>query len=69
MNTTPILKGSVVKYKNGWMEVRAVFKNHVNLGPIFHSKTTIKKVPLTEVTEDRDAWYEAWSKSETYQSM
>ena len=65
----PIEKGSVVLYKNGWMEVTARFNKHVNLGHIFHGKTVIKKVPLTEVVEDRDAWYEMWSKSETYQSM
>ena len=64
-----IEKGSVVRYKGGWMEVTARFKNHVNLGHIFHSKTTIKKVPLTEVVEDKEAWYAVWTKSESYQSM
>ncbi len=62
-------KGSVVKYKTGWMEVRAVFKDTVNLGPIFGSKTTIKKVPKTEVKLDYDAWHEAWTKSESYRCM
>ena len=62
-------KGSVVKYKDGWMEVTARFNHHVNLGHIFQSKTTIKKVPLNEVFEDRDAWHAEWSKSESYQSM
>lgn len=65
----PIVKGSIVKYQDGWMEVTAKFKNHVNLGGIFQGKTRIKKVPLSEVKEDRDAWYEQWSKSETYQCM
>ena len=65
----PITKGSVVHYKEGWMEVTAAFKTTVNLGHIFHGKTTIKKVPLNEVYEDRDAWYEAWSKTEAYQCM
>jgi hypothetical protein len=65
----PVEKGSIVRYKDGWMEVKAKFKTHVNLGHIFHSKTTIKKVPLNEVYEDRGEWYENWSKSETYQSM
>ena len=64
-----ITKGSIVKYKTGWMEVRAVFKNTVNLGPIFHSKTTIKSVPINEVTEDHNGWYEVWSQSETYRCM
>lgn len=61
--------GTVVKYKNGWMQVRAVFKETVNLGPIFGSKTTIKKVSHSEVYPDYDNWNAAWSKSETYQSM
>jgi len=62
-------KGSVVKYKDGWMEVTAVFKTTVNLGSIFHGKTKLKKVPRVEVTPDHDNWYASWQKSETYQSM
>lgn len=65
----PIQKGDVVRYKHGWMEVTACFKNHCNLGHIFHCETVIKKVPLSEVVEDKEAWYEMWSKSESYQSM
>lgn len=64
-----IIKGSIVKYKDSWMEVTARFKNHVNLGRIFHGKTTIKGVPLTEVKEDHDEWYKVWEQSETYQCM
>jgi hypothetical protein len=62
-------KGTIVKYKTGWMQVRAVFKNTVNLGPIFGSNTTAKKVSQSEVYPDHDNWQSAWSKSETYQSM
>lgn len=62
-------KGMVVRYKDGWMEVTAVFKNHVSLGPIFHGKTKIKGVPKGEVKPDHDAWYSEWAKSETYQCM
>jgi len=68
MNDT-LTKGTVVRYKDGWMQVRAVFSKTVNLGSIFGSKTTIKGVPKSEVKPDYDAWSEAWSKSETYQSM
>jgi hypothetical protein len=64
-----VVKGSVVKYKDGHMRVTARFKNHVNLGGVFAGKTSIKKVPLAEVSEDREKWYEEWSKSETYQCM
>jgi hypothetical protein len=69
MNENGITKGTVVRYKDGWMEVTAKFKNHVNLGSIFYGKTRIKKVPLSEVYADHDAWYEQWSKSEAYQCM
>jgi hypothetical protein len=62
-------KGSVVRYGDGWMEVTAAFKNHVNLGSIFYGKTRIKKVPTSEVYYDHDAWYARWSESETYKSM
>ncbi len=62
-------KGSVVKYKDGWMEVRAVFNTTVNLGSIFGSKTRIKGVPISEVKPDYDAWYAEWSKSEAYMCM
>lgn len=68
MNDT-LNKGTVVRYKDGWMEVRAVFKNTVNLGPIFHGKTTIKGVPKDEVKPDYENWLNVWTKSETYQSM
>jgi hypothetical protein len=64
-----LTKGTVVRYKDGWMEVRAVFKNTVNLGPIFGSKTTVKGVPKSEVKPDHDTWYDAWSKSDTYMCM
>ena len=64
-----IAKGSVVKYKNGWMEVRAVFKTTVNLGPIFQDRTTVKGVAINEVTPDYDGWHKEWTQSETYMSM
>lgn len=65
----PIEKGSVVKYKDGWCRVTAKFKNTVNLGGIFNEKLYHKGVPLSEVFEDHDAWYEQWTQSETYKSM
>jgi len=70
-----ITKGSIVRYKNdatghdGWMEVRAVFKNTVNLGSIFQGRTTLKSIPIAQVTPDYDAWYATWQKSEAYQCM
>jgi hypothetical protein len=67
--TTPLVKGSIVKYQNGFMEVRAVFKNTVNLGPIFYSRTTVKGVARELVVPAYDEWHEYWSKSEAYQSM
>lgn len=68
MNDT-LTKGTVVRYKDGWMSVRSVFKNTVNLGPIFGSKTTVKGVPKSEVKPDYENWLNVWTKSETYMSM
>lgn len=68
-NGKDIHKGSIVRYGDGWMEVTAAFKNHVNLGAIFYGKTRIKKVPTNEIVEDYDDWYETWTKSEAYMSM
>jgi hypothetical protein len=65
----PIEKGSIVKYKNGWMRVTAKFKTHVNLGGIFAGKTSVKGVPFGEVKEDEDTWYEHWQESESYKCM
>jgi hypothetical protein len=67
----PIVKGSVVKYQDGHMRVTAVFPNRgtCNLGTIFGSKVQLKGVRLNDVTEDEEAWYAAWTKSETYLSM
>lgn len=64
-------KGTVVHYKEGWMEVRAVFagKKTVNLGSIFQGKTKLKGISVDEVYADHDTWYDMWSKSESYQCM
>ena len=64
-----IVKGSIVKYKQGWQRVTAVIGNTVNLGNIFGGKINHKRVPLNEVVEDEAAWYKNWQQSETYQSM
>jgi hypothetical protein len=86
LTVNPIVKGSVVRYKHteknatgdpleldGWYRVTAVYKNTVNVGPVFGGRgrfSGIKKnIPLSKVYEDEAAWYEAWTKSEAYQCM
>lgn len=64
-----IKKGSIVRYKDGWKQVRAVYKNTVNLGRIHGNKTTVKSVPINQVREDYQGWYDLWSQSETYRCM
>ncbi len=64
-----IEKGDTVKYKDGYYRVSALFTNTVNLCSIFSKKIHHKKVPLTEVVEAKNEWYEKWGKSETYKSM
>lgn len=62
-------KGTIVKYRDGWMRVKAVFKDSVNLSSVFGSKTTVKHVPMEEVVPDEAGWNEHWSKSERYMCM
>lgn len=69
MNKPEIIKGSVVSYSNGWFRVTARFNDTVNLGAIFAGKTSVKAVPLTDVEEDHEAWYDQWSQSESYKCM
>jgi len=70
-----ITSGMIVSYTDpangraGWYRVRKVTKNTVNLGSIFGKTLYHKGVPKHLVYEDHDAWYNDWSKSETYLSM
>lgn len=64
-----LVKSDVVLYKGGHYRIRSIFTNTANLCGVFTSKITHKKVPLTELKEDHDAWYDEWSKSETYMCM
>lgn len=68
----PIVKGSVVKYKDGHYRVTALFEvaGKCNLGTIFgRVLPNLKRVDLKDCVEDEEVWYDAWTKSETYQSM
>ena len=68
-----IKKGSIVNYNNRWMKVTALFKDSVNLGPVWGGRNgfsgIVKGVPLSSVREDGEAWRKNWERSETYQSM
>jgi hypothetical protein len=63
-----IIKGSIVLYNGGWYRVRAAFKDTLNLGNVFGSKTLFK-VNRVDVKEDEDAWYKKWHESESYKCM
>jgi hypothetical protein len=65
----PLQKGDVVKYKDGHCRIKSLFKTHATLCGVFGGRIYAKKVPLTELKEDHDAWYEEWTKSETYRCM
>ncbi len=70
MNEKPeIVKGTVVRYKDGYLRVTARFNKTVNLGGIFSNVTCAKGVPIAEVTEAYDEWYAKWQQSETYKCM
>lgn len=69
-NTKPIVKGSIVKYKDGHYKVTAVFgMTHVNLAGVFSGKIHHKRISLGQMVEDEKAWYDEWTKSESYKCM
>lgn len=70
-NGKVIHKGTVVHHKEGWYQVMSVNmkRQTVNVGGVFTNRIYEKDVPLDMIYEDRDNWYENWSKSETYKSM
>lgn len=68
---TPVTKGCVVRYKDGWKRVTAVFpkKGTCNVGPVFGIGSIKKGIPLSEVYEDEGEWFQHWQQSETYRCM
>jgi len=70
-NGKSVHRGRIVRIGEGWMEVRSVYVGGqaVNLGPIFHSTVTRKKVPLASIFEDKEAWYAYWQTTDTYKCM
>ncbi len=64
-----INKGSIVTYQGGFYRASNCTKNTVNLKSVFGNRVYFKSIKLTEVTESAAAFYEYWSKSETYQCM
>ena len=69
MNNNPIVKNSTVKYKDGYVMVKSLFKTHATLCTMFSHRIIAKKVPLTELTEAYDEWYKLWTESESYKCM
>ena len=66
----PIEVGMIVVYAGGgWCKVTKVTKKTVNLGSVFGKTIYYKGVDINLVTEDSDAFYDNWRKSEAYQCM
>lgn len=65
-----ILVNSVVKFrdKDGWYRVKSLWKNGTlaNLCGVNHGKIYYKQVPITDLIEDGENQWEAFTKSETY---
>jgi hypothetical protein len=70
-------KGSVVAFKDikgdrdkgGYYRVTSLRGGKVNLGSVFGRGIYYKGIPVDEVYECQDKWYERWSHSETYMCM
>ena len=50
-------------------QISRITSKWANIATIFGGRVTDKKVPLTELTECADEFYERWSQSETYRCM
>lgn len=63
--------GMIVLYSknNGYYRVSKVTTNTVNLKTIFGKTVMYKGIPISDVKEDEETWYEKWKESETYKSM
>lgn len=63
--------GSTVRYGEGWYKVKSLWKKGTlaNLCGVWDGTIRHKQVPVTEMYEDGEAFYEDWSKSETYKCM
>jgi hypothetical protein len=63
--------GSIVSIKgeSGYYKVTNYRGGKVNLGSIFGRSIYHKGVPVENVYENGDAFYDRWSQSETYMCM
>lgn len=63
--------GSIVSIKgeSGYYKVTNYRGGKVNLGAIFGKSIYYKGVPVENVYENGDAFYDRWSQSETYMCM
>ena len=63
--------GSIVSIKgeSGYYKVTSYRGSKVNLGSIFGRSIYHKGVPVENVYENGDAFYDRWSQSETYMCM
>jgi hypothetical protein len=68
-NKTEIQKGMIVSYKEGNYRVTSARGKKVNLGSVFGGRIYHKGIPKEEVFENSVAFYEWWSKTETYMCM
>lgn len=63
--------GSIVSIKgeSGYYKVTNYRGGKVNLGAIFGKSIYHKGVPIENVYENGDQWYNKWTQSETYMCM
>ena len=58
-----------IKGESGYYKVTSYRGGKVNLGAIFGRSIYHKGVPVENVYENGDAFYDRWSQSETYMCM
>ena len=75
MKSRPIEFGAIVKGNpktstiKGYYRIRSIRGRFANLASPFGWEIIHKSVPVKDLVECHDEWYEAWSKTEAYQCM
>jgi hypothetical protein len=83
-NQTEIKKGSIIKFQHtaphswkegktrtyeAWGRITRITKTTVNVGGVWGGRIFAKQVPISEVTECAEEFYDNWRNSETYRCM
>lgn len=62
-----VVRREVPAYNQG--RITRLTKKWANIGPVWAGKVFAKQIPISELEECSEAFYEAWRNSESYRCM